>query len=206
MTPEDWSDLRASLISGELVCLPADTVYGLACLPQPEAVARIYAAKGRKERKPLSLVFSSLEQVTETIGGLGDEILAALAKLLPGAVTVVVPLKDPLAGMQIDSKESAGIRIIPPPLDALYRQLPLPLVMTSANLSGEPEPCAAYEVSRSLIEACAFVVDGGRCQHGRPSTVIDLRPLEAGQAPVVLRSGATGREELEDRLGSQVIC
>lgn len=201
MTPADWERVAASLASGGLACLPADTVYGLAAVPSPEVTAKIYAAKHREPLRRLALVFLSVEQIREAIAGLPEAIAEALPCLMPGPVTCILPLARPLAGLAADNQDSIGVRIIPPPMGDLYEILPSPLAVTSANLSGEADPCAADEIPAAIAAASDFVIDGGRCAHCLPSTVVDLRPLSEGLPPLILRQGALEEQPLRRLLG-----
>jgi len=196
MTPADWERLAASLASGGLACLPADTVYGLAAVPSPVATNKIYEAKNRAPLRPLALVFLSVEQIREAIPGLPEGIDEALPRLMPGPVTCILPLAQPLAGLVPDHQDSIGVRIIPPPMGDLYEILPSPLAVTSANLSGDPDPCAADEIPEAIRKVADFVIDAGPCAHCLPSTVVDLRPLASGRPPLIVRQGALEERSL----------
>jgi len=201
MSAADWDAVNASLSSGGLAVLPSDTVYGLACLAAlPEAIERIYEVKGRHHDKPVALVFTSVAQIESLIPALPDAIRAALERLLPGPVTAVVPYVDE-GGIDVRGAGSVGVRIIPPPSGDIYKYLPGPLAVTSANLSEQPEAVCLDEVTASVLDACEYAVDGGTCEHRVPSTVVDLRPLAKGRAPVILREGSLPAEEIERRLG-----
>jgi len=202
MTGKHWERVNAALYRGGLVVLPADTVYGLACLATiPEAVERIYEVKGRSHDKPLALMFTSVKEVFGVIADLPEAIKAALEALLRGPVTAIIPFEDGTGGIHARGAGGIGIRIIPPPMGEIYRLMAGPLVVTSANLSGQPDASLVSDIPVSVLEACDFVIDGGRSGHRRPSTVVDLRPLAAGAAPVVLREGALARRVIEERFG-----
>jgi L-threonylcarbamoyladenylate synthase len=202
MTKAEFEHVAAALWEGGLVCLPADTVYGLACIPQPEATDKIYEAKGREERKPLALVFTDTRQIISMVPDLPDVIAAALPMLMPGPVTCILPLATPLKGIQIHSADSVGVRIIPPPAGDLYRYLPSPLAVTSANLSGLPDACSVDEIPEEIASACDFIVDDGRSRLCEPSTIVDLRPLADGEQPHILREGPMQAAEVLRRLRS----
>lgn len=201
MTAADWERVSAALDRGGLVVLPSDTVYGLACLASlPTAVERIYHVKERQKDKPLALVFTSVEQIIDLNPELPEAIAGVLTKLLPGPVTAVVPFIEGSGGIHVHGGGSIGVRIVPPPAGDIYKKLPGPLAVTSANLSGDPEPGLAGEIQPSVVEACEIVVDGGDCEHRRPSTVVDLRPLEDEGSPEILRQGAMTAEKIRERL------
>lgn len=196
-----------SLSRGGIACLPNDTVYGIACSPDhSDAVERLYQVKRRRQEKPLAIVFGEKEDVFELLPELPPAIRAAVAALLPGPVTVVLDASgeraDTLAST-LGSPGSLAVRVLPPPLDAIYRQLPSPLALTSANLSGQPDPCSLEDVAPEVLAACAFAVDAGRCSAALPSTIVDLRPLAAGEAPVILREGPVSAAAVKQLLGGK---
>lgn len=193
LTPEAAAGVAAALARGALVCLPNDTVYGIACVPDnADAVERIYQLKHREQDKPLAMVFGDTTTVLQLLPGLDPVIHHAIAALLPGPVTVVVDAAGERAtalSRALGSPGSLAVRVVPPPLDAIYRQLPAPLALTSANLSGQADPCSLEEVAPEVLAACEFAVDAGRCSVAVPSTIVDLRPLAAGDEVVILRKG-----------------
>ncbi|MEK7817135.1 MAG: L-threonylcarbamoyladenylate synthase, partial [Actinomycetota bacterium] len=191
------------LARGGLACLPSDTVYGLACLPQSTAaVKRVYEVKGRGFDKPLAMAFRDTGEVFRLIPGLPAPVRAAVGKLLPGPVTIIIPVSSgELAGLDIIRAGSAGVRVISPPADELHRRLPSPLAFTSANLSGEPDPVSADEIPGAIKEASDFIIDGGPTRHRRSSTIVDLRLLAEGGGPRVIREGPLSRADIEALLG-----
>ncbi|MHB8859759.1 MAG: L-threonylcarbamoyladenylate synthase [Thermoleophilia bacterium] len=202
MSGGDWEKVSSALAAGSLAILPSDTVYGLACLAaDPDAIEKIYRVKGRPADKPLALVFSRVESIGGLVPGLPEKIRDAVGRLLPGPVTAIIPFEEGTAGIEVRGAGSAGVRVIPPPAGDLYRLLPEPLAVTSANLSGTTDPVAVDEVSAAIMDACEYAVDAGRLDSRTPSTVIDLRPLAAGGPPVILRQGAMSAAEIQGRLG-----
>lgn len=204
LTAADIGRVADSLAGGGLVCLPADTVYGLACLPRaPGGLDRIYAIKGREQGKPIALLFGGVADVFDHVASLPERLRNALIALLPSAITVVIPAHAPekrALGLPLNEDEGVGVRVIGPPLDKLYRFLPGPLAVTSANLSGGPDPCSIEEMPRQVRDACDFIIDGGPTPLGRPSSVVDLRPMAGGGDPAIIRQGAVSRSEIEHRI------
>ncbi len=234
MTRFDWTGVAAALERGRLVALPTDTVYGIACKPEPEALARLFAAKGRAAEKPVALVFPDAQQVFYDFPPLPAAVTNAVEALLPGPVTLVVPFGEkaeggacgdaerrqapqraagPAAGRQEPQRAAwsaiartatgggVGVRALPQPAAALFERLPSPLALTSANLAGAADPCSADEIPEGIRQACEYVLDAGPIDPCRPSTVVDLRPLAAGQPAVILREGAVGRDEIIREIG-----
>ncbi len=193
MKAGDWAEVVAAIGRGRLVCLPTDTVYGIACDPSNDrAVDLLYAVKGRDRGKPLALMFADMEQLRSRLPELPDALWRRVAALLPGPVTVVLP----------GGAGSLGARLAPARFSEVFARLPLPLAMTSANLSGEPEPHVLGEVPPAIGDACELAVDDGPCELGRATTVVDLRPLIEGSRPRLLREGALERARLEQLIGA----
>jgi L-threonylcarbamoyladenylate synthase len=168
-----------TISSGGVVVFPADTVYGLACDPEdPDAVRRLYALKGRPPDKPAAVMFFSLDDLPD----LGARTRAIAERLLPGAVTLLVPSDGyPLAG----GAGTLGLRV--PDLPH-FAGVP-PVLQSSANLAGGPDARRLDEVPESIRAGADLVIDGGELA-GTPSTVIDLRDYEATGAWRILRQGA----------------
>ncbi|MBE0429976.1 MAG: L-threonylcarbamoyladenylate synthase [Thermoleophilia bacterium] len=193
-----------SLRTGGLVCLPSDTVYGLTGLcTRPEIRGKISETKNRPADKPLALIFGDVRDVLDALPSLPDGLRFVVAKLLPGPVTVVVPASPVESeALGLPGLKSVGIRVIPPPLNKLYRLLPGPLFATSANIAGEADPCLVNEISQKIRETCDFVIDAGARLPCVASTVVDLGPLVEGGTPGILRQGAMPEEEILKRVDS----
>jgi L-threonylcarbamoyladenylate synthase len=195
--PADADAFERCIASGGVAIFPADTVYGLACDPDsPEAVARLYALKGRAPDKPSAVMFFALDPALDALPELGARTRRALHALLPGAVTVLVdnprrrfaPACGPDPG-------TLGLRV--PALGASAAALHavgLPAAQSSANLAGAPEARELDEIAPALRVGADLTIDGGRLP-GVASTVVDLRDYERGGWRV-LRAGAVGPEAL----------
>ena len=168
------------IADGGVVVFPADTVYGLACDPEDEkAVARLYALKGRPPDKPAAVMFFAVDALPE----LGPRTRALAERLLPGAVTLLVPSgRFPLAG----GAGTLGLRV--PDLPA-FADVRVPVLQTSANLAGGPDARRLEDVPEVIRRGADLVIDGGEVA-GTPSTVVDLRDYEAAGAWRILRQGA----------------
>jgi len=164
------------IAGGGVAVFPADTVYGLACDPaNADAVAKLYALKGRPPDKPAAVMFFDREQAL--LPELPARTRALMARLLPGAVTLLVASdRYPLAG----GNGTLGLRV--PDIPALSS---LPVLQSSANLAGGPDARRLADVPRAIRDGANLVVDGGALP-GTPSTVIDLR----GGGWRVVRAGA----------------
>ena len=166
--------------AGGVAVFPADTVYGLACDPDDAgAVRRLYELKGRPPDKPAAVMFFALPELPE----LGPHTRGLLKRLLPGAVTVLLPNplgRFPLAGATL------GLRV--PDLPALAG-VSVPVLQSSANLSGGPDARRLADVPEAIRRGADLVVDGGELA-GTPSTVFDLRGYEQGGGVTIVRVGA----------------
>jgi L-threonylcarbamoyladenylate synthase len=165
-----------------VIALPTETFYGLAVDPRDEeAVARVFAIKGREAGKALLVVAASVTQAGE-LAHLDETRRVLLAAAWPAAVTVVLPARRRLAA----AADSIAVRV---PDHALLRALLArigPLTATSANRSGAL-PCATpAAVAAALASEVDLLLDGGATPGGPPSTLVDW----TGDRPVVLRPGA----------------
>ena len=174
--------------AGGVVVFASETVYGLACDPLSRvAVERLYALKGRAGDKPAAVMFFSLESALTALPELGARVRAALAALLPGAVTLLLPnprRRFPLACAS--DPLTLGLRV--PLLPALVG-VRVPVLQSSANRAGEPDARRLAAVPEAIREGADLVLDGGTLP-GMPSTVVDLRAYEDHGRWSVLRDGA----------------
>ncbi len=200
LTADDAKRLRECIAGGGVAVFPADTVYGLACDPlNGEAVRRLYELKGRSPERPAAVMFFSLAAALEALPELGGRERAALHALLPGPLTLLLPNRGhryPLTG----GAGVLGLRVplLPPPLAAL-RAVDVPVLQSSANLSGGAEARSLSEIPSALLAGADLVLDGGELP-GVASTVLDLREYEAGGRWRIVRAGPVGPAEVERAL------
>ncbi|HKQ17818.1 MAG TPA: L-threonylcarbamoyladenylate synthase [Solirubrobacterales bacterium] len=191
--------LEACILAGGVAIFPADGLYGLACDPaSPAAIRRIHALKGRPASKASAVLYFDRLAMRELLGSMGERTGEAVARLLPGPVTLVIANPDeryPLACG--DDPRRLGVRLIEGPLAGAR----CPVFQTSANLSGEPAPAAFADVDLELVRAVDLAIDGGALT-GEPSTVVDISRIDSDGSWDVLREGAMGRAEVERRLGA----
>jgi L-threonylcarbamoyladenylate synthase len=180
------------VLAGEPVAVPTETVYGLAAdATHAEAVARIYAAKGRPSFNPLIVHVPDLE-AAERIGRFDAQARSLAEKHWPGPLTLVVPLKEDagIAAIVTAGLPTIALRVpAHPAMQALLRACGRPLAAPSANASGLISPTRASHVIASLGGRIPLVIDGGATQRGIESTIIaatggPLRLLRRGPIEV----------------------
>lgn len=200
------NDIEAAaqaLRDGRLVAFPTETVYGLgADATNGEAVARVYAAKGRPSFNPLIAHVPDAEAAF-ALGDFGPEARALAKAFWPGPLSLVVPRAAdcPVALLASSGLDSIAIRVPAHPIaQELLRATGRPVVAPSANPSGKISPTTAEHVRRHLKDKVALVLDGGRCKVGVESTVVSF--LEDG--PKLLRHGGVPRGEIEAVLGHPI--
>jgi L-threonylcarbamoyladenylate synthase len=181
------------LKQGGLVAFPTDTVYGLgASSGIPLAVERIYQVKQRPQNLALPLLLAEPSQISEVASYVSPVAWLLIRKFLPGALTIVLPSSKSVSRIITGGGKTIAVRIPAHPLAiALIRGVGMPIVGTSANLSGWPSALTTDEVRSQFGDKIDLVIDGGRCP-GRESTIVDV----TGKVPRVLREGAISREEL----------
>jgi L-threonylcarbamoyladenylate synthase len=187
------------LESGGLVAVPTETVYGLAArADNADAVARIYAAKGRPDFNPLIVHVTGLEQAAR-YADLSPTALALAEAHWPGPLTLVVPRK---AGAALAEAVTAGLPTIAlrapahPVMQALLAAVDFPLAAPSANRSGFISPTTAAHVLASLDGRIDLVLDGGATEAGVESTIVavraDGRVEELRPGPLLIGERASG--------------
>ncbi len=198
---DDIEAAAAQLHQDRLVVFPTETVYGLggnAC--SDRAVASIYEAKGRPQFNPLIVHVASLAQAAEHV--VVDERAQRLAQAFwPGPLTLVLPRRvDCRLSLLVSAGlDSVAVRVPAHPLAlALLERSGLPLAAPSANLSGRVSPTEAAHVHGEFGSKVAMVLDGGACEIGLESTVLDL----TGRVPALLRHGKVLVPQIEALIGA----
>jgi L-threonylcarbamoyladenylate synthase len=173
---------------GGVAVFPADTVYGLACdVSDRMAVERLYRLKRRRLDKPSAVMFFDVALALAALPELGPLARGALERLLPGAVTLLVPNPGRRFALACgDDPSVLGLRVPVVPALAGVRW---PVLQSSANLAGEPEARRLHDVPEALRRRADLVIDGGELP-GIASTVIDLRDYERSGEWGLVREGA----------------
>lgn len=199
--PVDAAAFARCVSVGGVAVFPSDTVYGLACDAQSRAaVERLYRLKRRRLDKPSAVMFFDVSLAFEAMPELGPRTRAALQRMLPGAVTVLVPNPGLRFALACGADPlTLGLRI--PVLPALAG-VRWPVLQSSANLAGGPEARELAEVPTSIQRAADLLIDGGRLP-GTASTVVDLRAYEEENEWRILRPGAVAADSVAGALAGQ---
>lgn len=199
---DDASIRRAAALlrAGELVAFPTETVYGLgADALNGEAAARIFAAKGRPADNPLIAHIAGESGLAGLIAG---EPCACARKLMrafwPGPMTLIFP-KSPRVPREVTAGlDTVAVRMPSHPVArALISAAQTPIAAPSANRSGRPSPTTAAHVLEDMEGRIPLILDGGPCEVGLESTVVDV----TGARPRILRPGGVTLEMLEGIVG-----
>ena len=202
MTAEEVATFERCISVGGVALFPADTVYGLATEPESrEGVDRLYRLKGRPPDQPAAVMFFRLELALAALPELGERTRAAVERLLPGGLTLLLPnpgRRYPLAcGPE---PERLGLRV--PALSARLEPLSgmrWPVLQSSANPSGGADVRRLEDVDERIRARVDLQLDGGELP-GTPSTVIDLTSYaDTGEFGVV-REGAVRAAEVQRSL------
>ena len=192
------SDLAAAaelIAGGEIVGIPTETVYGLgADATDPDAVRKVFAAKGRPADNPLIVHLADFSQAKDYTSSI-PELAKRLAECFcPGPLTMVLPKNDRIPMVTSGGLDTVGIRV--PSHPVMHRIIELSgtvIAAPSANTSGYPSPTAASHVMRDMNGKIAAVVDGGESKFGVESTVISFDDENTAR---ILRPGCVTREML----------
>jgi len=202
-TDENIKKAADRLRSGQLVALPTETVYGLgADATNDEAVARIFAAKGRPSFNPVIVHVNDKDEAAQYV-----DFTAAAATLAaafwPGPLTLILPRKKDakLSLLTSAGLPSQAVRAPSHPVARqLIKELGRPIAAPSANASGTLSPTTPQHVLHSLGDNAGLILAGGKAAVGLESTVVDM----TGPVPTLLRPGAVTREDIEMALGIKI--
>lgn len=189
-----------ALLAGELVVLPTETVYGLAAdAANPEAVEKIFEAKGRPSDNPLIVHVSHMEAVELWSDHMPKGLLKLARAFWPGPLTVVMPKNPRVPRVVTAGLDTIAIRIPSHSIALAVLELTdMGLAMPSANPFMGLSPTRADRIDPSLAAHVACIIDGGPCRVGIESTVLDL----SDGTPKILRPGMITAEEIEAVIGA----
>lgn len=184
---------------GGLVAFPTETVYGLgADGTDPEAVARIYRAKGRPSDNPLIVHIADPADLQPLVTEIPPLAKLLMERFWPGPLTLVLPRSPLIPDATAGGLPTVGVRMPNHPVAReLIRLAGVPVAAPSANISGKPSPTDALHVLEDLKDRVEIILDGGETGVGLESTVLDLTT----QPPTLLRPGGVTIDQLEEVCG-----
>lgn len=198
-------DLAAAWIKkGQLVAFPTETVYGLgASIFNPEAINRVFYAKGRPQDNPLIAHIADLASVQKIAQDVPNAFFVLAEHFFPGPLTLIVKRHPNVPDIASAGLDTVAIRQPRSSIAlGLIRAVGEPLVAPSANLSGRPSSTTAQHVLHDLDGKIAAVIDAGPCPIGIESTVLDLVSFER---PTILRPGFVTKQQIEAVLKEEVL-
>jgi L-threonylcarbamoyladenylate synthase len=190
------------LANGGLVAFPTETVYGLgANALDPEAVAKIYEAKGRPGDNPLIVHIARASDIGELTPVLTPEVVRLIDNFWPGPLTIVLKKKPNVPDITTGGLDTVAIRMPDDPAALeLIRKAGCPVAAPSANISGRPSPTKGEHVVADLDGKVDAILIGNDCRVGIESTVLDM----TGGVPTILRPGIVTAENIEAVVGGKV--
>jgi L-threonylcarbamoyladenylate synthase len=193
----------AVLRQGGVIAYPTDTVYGLAAdVWQPEALARLYAVKGRPVAKALPVIIGALAQLTPLVTTLSVNAQRLIEAFWPGPLTLLLPPHESVPPGLLGDSDRIGVRW---PNSMLNQQLALGLggaiTASSANRSGAPVALSAAEVAAQLAPVLDLILDGGPVASPEVSTILDI----TSAPPCLLRAGRISVPAMEAVLGTRIL-
>src|SRR6266540_750103 len=180
------------LKTGGLVAFPTDTVYGVGTLAfDGKAVESIYAAKDRPVEKAIPVLIGDVNDLEKVGINIPDGAHKLATRFWPGPLTILVPKRVDLPE-SVSATSTVGVRVPDHEVARALLRAVGPMAVTSANISGRPNPVTAQEVFEQLAGRIALIIDGGKRPGGVPSTLVDCTMSELK----VLREGPISLEEL----------
>ena len=196
--PDTLREAAGIIRSGQLLGIPTETVYGLGANGlDPDAVLKIFQAKGRPQDNPLILHVSGPEQVELFCRDIPQAAWTLMEAFWPGPLTLVLHARDIVPRRTTANLSTVAIRCPDHDLTrAIIREAGVPIAAPSANISGKPSPTTAEHVLHDMNGKIPAIVDGGPCSVGLESTIVDL----TGETPRLLRPGGISPEQLLELL------
>lgn len=182
------------LRNGDVVAFPTETVYGLgADAFNPDAVKKIFAAKGRPADNPLIVHIAAFDQLDQLAATISGQARLLIEHFFPGPLTIIVKKQPGVPDLVTGGLDTVGIRMPRHAIaHAFLQPCGVPVAAPSANLSGRPSPTTWKDVAEDLDGRIACILRGDRSEAGLESTVVDCTASD----PVVLRTGVVTLEHL----------
>ena len=198
---EDEADIKTAadiLKRGGIVVIPTETVYGLAADAfDPDAVRRVFEAKGRPADNPLIIHISEFSQIYGIAASVPESAKKLADAFWPGPLTMILPKRAEVPDVTSGGLDTVAVRMPSHPVANKIISLSCPLAAPSANISGFPSPTRFEYAADDMTGRVDAICDGGDCDVGVESTVVTL----CSDVPVILRPGGVTKEMLEGVLG-----
>lgn len=186
---------------GELVAFPTETVYGLgADASSPEAIARIYALKGRPSNHPVIVHVAKASDIRDWARDIPMVAWELANAFWPGPLTLILPRAEGVPLAVTGGQDSVGVRVPAHPIaQQLLSAFGGGIAAPSANRYGHVSPTCAAHVREEFADSAPYILDGGDCEVGLESTIVSLLG-----APTLLRPGGISRAQIEAVIGPMV--
>ena len=187
------------ITNGGIVVFPTETVYGIgANALNPEAIEKIYVAKGRKQDNPLILLVSNQEMLEEIVEDITEVEAKLINEFWPGPLTIIFKRKSCVPDIVTGGLDTVGVRLTSGEIALkLIEACQCPIAAPSANISGKPSGTTVEEIFEELKDKVDCILDGGKTQVGIESTVV--RVIDG--VPVILRPGKITPEQIKEVVG-----
>ncbi|EAT59855.1 L-threonylcarbamoyladenylate synthase [Chlorobium ferrooxidans] len=184
------------LNSGCVVAFPTETVYGLgACICHPEAIGKIFQAKGRPGDNPLIVHIYNIKQLDDVASEINESAEKLIERFFPGPLTLVLKKNKSVPDIVTAGLDTVGVRCPANPVAREFLRLACgPVAAPSANLSGLPSSTSWHAVFKDLDGRISCILKGEESTIGLESTIVDC----SGASPVLLRAGAITFEALQE--------
>lgn len=195
LTKKELNHAVETLVAGELVAFPTETVYGLgADATNSLAILKIYQAKGRPSDNPLIAHVGSFNQLKRLVKYVPTYVEELIHHFSPGPITYILKHNHVCSKKVTAGLDTIAVRIPSHPIALqLLKACEFPVAAPSANLSGKPSPTSAKHVLKDLAGKIPLIIDAGNTGVGLESTVLDC----TGDLPIILRDGSITKEMIE---------
>src|SRR5579872_3332900 len=203
MQKNDIAQAIKILTAGGLVAIPTETVYGLgADARNPKAVQKIFLAKQRPMDHPVIVHLADMSQMSEWAVEISQDALLLAKTFWPGPLTLILKKAPDVHDLVTGGQDTVGLRIPNHPVAlAVLKEYGSGIAMPSANRFGRISPTTAQAVREELGNAVDLILEGGQCEVGVESTIVDV----SDQHPVILRPGMITAQQIENVLHQHLI-
>ena len=193
---QELNMLASTLRNGELVSIPTETVYGLGANGlDPEAMDKIYAAKGRPSDNPLILHVPNSESIKPLVTAVSKTAQLLMDTFWPGPLTITLPKSDLVPDRATGGLPRVALRCPDHKVcRALLERAGVPIAAPSANISGRPSPTTSQDVYHDMNGRISYILDAGPCTIGVESTVVEVHDDKV----IILRPGGITKAQLEN--------